>query len=371
MNKVNKDYYITAPLLPPMEEFTSNLKKIWSSGTLTNGGEFTQKLEKKLCNYIQVQNVSVLNSGTLALTIALKSLNLSGEIITTPFSHISTGLAIIWNNLKPVFVDVNQHDFNIDVDQIENAIGPKTSAILAVHIFGNPCRVEKIDEVAKKHNLKVIYDAAHCFGVEINNESVCNYGNLSVLSFHATKVFNCIEGGAIVTRDKFLKKKVDALKNFGLDENQQLVGYGLNAKMNEVQAAYGLVLLKHLKSAINKRKQASNWYREELSGVKGINLISVPENVKFNYSYFPIILNPFEINISVDEVVEKLQKKRIFPKRYFFPLITDYDLFKVYTRGSINTAQWCSKNVLCLPLSHELKYEQTRYIASVLKTAIK
>lgn len=366
MRKYDKRILVTKPFMPPLVELIPFLEEIWESGFLTNGGLMHEEFEKELGKYLGVEHICLLSSGTLALTIALKSLNLKGEVITTPFTHVSTAQAIYWNNLKPVFVDINEADLNIDTIEIERAITPKTSAILPVHIFGNPCKVEEINKLAQKYNLKVIYDAAHCFGVEFKGESICNFGDLSVLSFHATKVFNTIEGGAIVCRNEWTKKYIDALKNNGIDTNGQLMGYGLNAKMNEIQAAFGLVQLQHVNKAITSRKSATEKYRELLSGLKGLTVLGENEFVKYTYSYFPIVINSTEFGSTVENIVAYLEANGVFPKRYFYPLVSDYKEFNIYRRINLPIAESIAENIICLPLSHDIQSDEIEYIVSLL-----
>jgi dTDP-4-amino-4,6-dideoxygalactose transaminase len=342
------------------------LEKIWESGTLTNSGAMHSEFEKELCKFLNVKNICLLSSGTLALTIALKSLNLKGEIITTPFTHVATSQAIYWNNLKPVFVDINPFDLNIDISKIEQAITPDTCAILPAHIFGNPCNVEEIGKIAQKNNLKVIYDAAHCFNVEYKGESICNYGDLSVLSFHATKVFNCLEGGAIICHDKKTKEYIDSLKNTGIDSNGQLIGYGMNAKMNEIQAAFGLVQLKHVENAIINRKIAIKKYYELLRAVKGLTLLQEQEFVKYNYSFFPIIINPIEFGASRNDIVAYLEVNNIFPKKYFYPLVSDLAGFCSFKTDNMPIAENIAKNIICLPLSHEIQSNEIEFIVNLI-----
>ena len=353
--------------MPPMNEFQPYLERIWASGQLTNNGEIHKEFEKALCEFLGVKHICLFANASLALIIAIKVLDLKGEIITTPFTYVATSQAIYWNNLKPVFVDINETDFNINVEEIERAITPKTSAILPVHIFGNPCNVNKINELAKKYNLKVLYDAAHCFGVEINENSICNFGDLSVLSFHATKVFNTFEGGAIICKDEKTKQKIDALKNSGLDLNQNLLGYGLNAKMNEIQAAFGLVQLNHIDEIIEKRKKASQHYRELLKDINGIRFLNDFENVKHNYSYFPIIINIEIFGKTRDEIFEHLSDLNIVCRKYFYPLVSSYPGFNVFKSNDIRVAEKISKNIICLPLSHNISNSEINFIVDAIR----
>lgn len=368
MNKTNNNeqLLLMKPYMPPLHEFQPYLERIWESRRLTNGGTIHSEFEKALCNYLCVNHICLFANGTLALIIALKALNLKGEIITTPFTSVATAQSIYWNNLKPVFVDINENDLNINISEIERAITPNTTAILPVHIFGNPCNIDAINQLTQKHNLKVVYDAAHCFGVQLNETSLCNFGDLSVLSFHATKVFNTVEGGAIICHDKATKNYIDALKNSGQTPDYRLAGYGLNAKMNEIQSAFGLVELKYVDKVIAYRKTATLKYRELLENVKGLRLINDKKCVKHNYTYFPIIINPEEFGASRDELLFHLKSKNIFARKYFHPLITDYPEFNIYKTSDLSVARKISDNVLCLPLFHDISFnEQTAVVDAI------
>ena len=330
-----KKITVTSPLLPPLDELTPYLEDIWSRKWLTNNGYYHQELEKALCEFLDVRYISLFSNGTLALVTALQALDLKGEVITTPYSFVATSHSIMWNNLTPVFVDIDPHTFNIDPDQIEAAITEKTSAILPVHVYGNPCEHRAIQNIANKHNLKVIYDAAHAFGVEENAESILNFGDMSILSFHATKAYSTIEGGAVVSHTKEMKEKLDCLKNFGFDSETQISLLGSNAKMNEIQAAFGLATLKHIDESIEKRKKIAYQYRESIAKLKGIYFLDDIEGVRHNYSYFPIIINEDECGLSRDAIYEKLTENSVLARRYFYPLITDFELYK----NSDNTIQ--------------------------------
>ncbi|MCK9423107.1 MAG: DegT/DnrJ/EryC1/StrS family aminotransferase [Bacteroidales bacterium] len=350
------------PFMPPLHEFQSYLERIWESRQLTNGGDIHAEFEQALCAHLGVEHICLFANGTLALIIALKALDLKGEVITTPFTSVATTQAIYWNHLKPVFVDIGEPDLNIDTADIEKMITQHTGAILPVHIFGNPCDVGMIDILARKHNLKVIYDAAHCFGVELNGESICNFGDLSVLSFHATKVFNSFEGGAIICHDETTKKHIDALKNTGLGVDHRLVGYGFNAKMNEFQAAYGLLQLKYVDRVIAFRKVVALKYRELLKDVPGLRMLNEMKFVKYNYSYFPVIIDPDQFGATRDEVTAYLETKKIFARKYFHPLVSDFPEFDMYKKSDMAVAKKIADNVLCLPLCHDLSIEEIEII---------
>jgi len=359
--------HITKPLLPPLGDLIPYLEKIWDSGFITNSGFMTEEFESELCIYLGEKHLSLVSNGSMALALAIQVLQLKGEIITTAFTHISTAQSIYWNHLKPVFVDVNTSDFNIDINKIEEAITEETTAILAVHVFGNPCDIEGIERIARKHQLKVIYDAAHGFGVEYKGKSLCHYGDISILSFHATKVFNSIEGGAVICRDIATKKRVDALKNHGFDDEDRLVGYGLNAKMNELQAAYGLLQLKGITQAIENRKNAVMKYRALLKDISGVSFLEEQKDTKSNYSYFPILIEPKVFGKSRDEVYQFYKKDSIFTKRYFYPLVIDYKEFSIFKTRELPLAQRVAENILCLPLSHSIQSSDIERIVGLLK----
>ena len=344
---------VTSPLLPPLEELTPYLEDIWSRKWLTNNGHYHQKLETALCKYLNVPYISLFANGTLALITALQALELSGEVITTPYTFAATSNAIKWNNLKPIFVDIDPLSFNIDVSKIEAAITDKTTAILPVHVYGNPCDHSAIEKIAKKHNLKVIYDAAHAFGVKKNGDSILNFGELSILSFHATKTYSTIEGGAVVCHNLEMKQRLDTLKNFGFESETQMSMCGFNAKLNEIQAAFGLVSLLHVDGAIARRKKCSEFYFKYLKDIKGIALFQQAENVIHNYSYFPILVDESEFNMSRDELLEKFQQKNIFVRKYFYPLVSEFDVYEENHSDTLH-AKSISSKVLCLPIHDQL-----------------
>ncbi len=354
------------PYKPPLHEMTPYLEKIWASQHLTNGGPFHAELEKALCNYLKAEYISLFSSGTLALMIALKILNLKGEVITTPFTFPASVQALHWNNLKPVFADIYENDFNIDPLSLEGLITPNTCAILPVHTFGLPCRIDEITRISEKYNLPVIYDAAHSFGVLFSGTPLCNYGDLSVVSFHATKVFNTLEGGAVICHDESTKKQVDALKNNGIGTDYNLNGYGLNAKMNELQSAFGLCHLKHMDEVISGRQSATSTYKKLLQQIKGIKLLEPANNVKYNYTYLPVIIDPDEFGADRDELHLHLLKKNIITRKYFYPLVIDFPEFNIYKTIQLPVAKKISENILCLPLFHDISDEQlTRVVRSI------
>lgn len=360
---------ITQPDLPSLDSFIPLLKKIWDNKWLTNNGEFHQKLELELANYLNVPYISLFSNGTLALITALQALSISGEVITTPYSFVATTHSLWWNNIKPVFVDIDSEYGNIDANKIEAAITPKTSAILAVHVYGNPSNVEKIEEIAKKHNLKVIYDAAHAFGVELNGDNILNHGDLSILSFHATKVFNTFEGGAIISKTAEMKKQIDFLKNFGFLDEVTIVGAGINAKMNEFQAAIGLLQLNEHDSRINKRAIVFEHYVKNLANTKGIKIITPPKNSKHNYAYLPILVNKDEYGKTRDVLYNLLKKHNIFARRYFYPLISNIELYSTLpssSKSNLPIANRIADEVICLPIYPSLKLEIVDEITEII-----
>ncbi len=365
---ISPPIFVTQPDLPDLEEFIISLKKIWNSKWLTNNGEFHQEFEKELAEYLGVKYVSLFANGTLALVSALQVLRISGEVITTPYSFVATTHALWWNGITPVFVDIEPETCNIDYKKIEAAITPKTTAILPVHVYGNPCEVSEIEKIADIYGLKVIYDAAHAFGVKIDNNSISNYGDLSILSFHATKSFNTIEGGAIISHDEKTKKRIDYLKNFGFADEVTVVAPGINAKMNELQAAYGLLQLKAFDEHIEKRKKILQQYKKLLKGIKGIRLLKDNENVKHNYAYFPIFVNDY-YPLTRDELYYKLQENYIFGRRYFYPLISDFPPYRGLPSArysNLSVAKNISNQVICLPIFPALDLTSVDRIVQVI-----
>lgn len=361
--------YVTQPFLPPLEEFQPYLEKIWENKWLTNNGPFHQQLEKELCLYLGVKYISLFSNGTLALLTALQALDISGEVITTPYSFIATSHAIWWNKLIPVFIDVDPLNGNLDPKKIEGAITSKTSAIMPVHVYGNPCETIEIQSIAKKHSLKVIYDAAHAFGVKQNGESILNAGDLSVLSFHATKVFNTFEGGAIICHDAAMKQHIDDLKNFGFRDETIIVAPGINAKMNELQSAFGLLQLKYIDEAIQKRKEVAEKYRLMLHGIDGVEMLDINADVTWNYSYFPIFISN-KYRVSRDELYLKLKSYNINVRRYFYPLLSEFSPYKELTttiHGNLLFAREIANQVISLPIYPELQNETIELVCSIIK----
>ena len=365
----NKQILVTQPFLPPLEEFQEYLRQIWDSKWLTNNGKFHQELEKALCEYLGVKYISLFSNGTLALITALQELRITGEVITTPYSFVATTHALWWNNIKPLFVDIEPKTLNINPDKIEAAITPKTTAIMPVHVYGNPCNVQRIKEIAETYGLKVIYDAAHTFGVTINNNSVLNFGDLSVMSFHATKVYNTFEGGAIVCHDEATKKRIDNLKNFGFINETTVIAPGINAKMNEVQAAMGLLQLKYIDENINKRKHIAETYRENLKGIKGLTFLEDMPGVRHCYSYFPIFIDKDKYGKTRDELYEELKKNNIFGRRYFYPLISQFPTYRGLDSaqpGKMPVAEKFTEQVLCLPVYPGLEMNTVKTLCAFI-----
>lgn len=365
-----KKILVTQPQLPSLDDFIPMLEDIWESKWLTNNGKFHQKFEKELAEYLGVPFVSLFSNGTLALISALQVMRITGEVITTPYSFVATTHALHWNGIKPVFADVDPITLNLDPKKIEAAITPKTTAIMPVHVYGNPCDVEAIKEIADTYGLKVIYDAAHAFSVDLNGNSVLNYGDMSILSFHATKVFNTIEGGAIICKDEATKKRIDYLKNFGFAGETKVIAPGINAKMNELQAAYGLLQLKDIDVAISKRREVANLYKELLSEIKGISFLRDNEGVKHNYAYFPIFVDNKEYGKTRDELYEELKKHNIFGRRYFYPLISQFPTYsglQSAAAGNLPVAEGVTKKVICLPIYPDLSVDEVLRIINVIK----
>lgn len=370
MNSTLKPVYVTQPALPPLDEYLVYLKQIWESKILTNNGPFHQQFEKELAEYLGVQYLSVFANGTLALVTALQALRIMGEVITTPFSFVATTHSLWWNNIKPVFVDIEPQYFTIDPEKIEAAITPMTTAIMPVHVYGNPCQTDAIQKIADRYGLKVIYDAAHAFGVTVNGNSILNYGDLSILSFHATKAFNTVEGGAIICHNEETKRHIDHLKNFGFEDEVTVVEPGINAKMNELQAAYGLVQLKHIDDYIAKRKAIAELYRSRLSGINGIRILHDIEGIRHSYTYFPILIDSGTYGQTRDEVYEKLKSNNIYGRRYFYPLISQFPTYRgLASSNPVNlpVATDIAERVICLPIYPSLNFIDIESIVTVLR----
>ena len=348
---------VTSPLLPDRAEFELMLKEIWDSKWITNNGQFHKQLEKALCEYLKVPYISLFTNGTLPLLTALQALRITGEVITTPYSFVATTHSIWWNGCKPVFVDIEESTCGMDPDRIEAAITPHTTAIMPVHCYGKPCDMERIQAIADKYGLKVIYDAAHAFGVEVNGKSVLEQGDVATLSFHATKVYNTLEGGALVMHDEHMKTRIDYLKNFGFAGETEVVAPGINSKMDEVRAAYGLLNLKQVDEAIEKRHQVAVKYREALRSVKGIRFFDDMPGVRHNYSYFPIFIKAEEYGMTRDELYFKMKEQGVLGRRYFYPLISTFSTYRGLPSAASDNLPVATKianEVICLPMHHVL-----------------
>lgn len=360
--------YVTQPFLPPLEEFSEYLEQIWKNKTLTNGGPFHQQLEKALCEYLGVDHIALFNNGTIALITALQALKIKGEVITTPYSFVATAHSLLWNGIEPVFVDIDPKTLNLDPSKIEAAITSKTTAIMPVHCYGHPCDVDAIQEIADRHNLKVIYDAAHAFGVDCHCGSVLNHGDLSVLSFHATKVFNTFEGGAIVCPDAQTKRHIDQLKNFGFVDEVTVDIAGINGKMSEVNAAFGLLQLKYIDAALEGRKKVDELYRALLKEVKGIHCLENAGEKVANYSYFPILVEE-DYPFTRDELYQKLKDHNIFARRYFYPLISEFPMYHSMPSAlprNLPVATLATTKVICLPIYPDLMAETQQHIVDLI-----
>ena len=360
--------YVTKPELPPLEEFLPYLEKIWASRVLTNNGPFHQELESALCAYLGVKHISLFTNATIALVTALQALRISGEVITTPYSFVATAHSLTWNGVRPVFVDIDPDTLNLDPLKIEAAITPQTTAIMPVHCYGNPCDVDAIESIASKYNLRVIYDAAHAFGVDCHCGSVLTHGDLSVLSFHATKVFNTFEGGAIVCPDAHTKQRIDQLKNFGFVDETTVIAPGINGKMSEFNAALGLVQLRHVDAAIAARAAVDANYRQLLTDVEGVTCLPEPKHSKANYSYFPVLIDP-RYGRSRDAINDKLKTQNIFARRYFYPLISEFPMYQGLpsaTRANLPVASEAANQVLCLPIYPNLSPEIQRQVVDCI-----
>ena len=360
---------VTSPLLPDLNEFNELLGQIWDSKWITNNGSFHKKLEAALCEYLKVPYVSLFTNGTLPLLTALQALRVTGEVITTPYSFVATTHSIWWNGCRPVFVDIDPATGNIDPDRIEAAVTPKTTAIMPVHVYGKPCDTKRIQEIADKYGLKVIYDAAHAFGVEVDGESILNAGDMSTLSFHATKVYNTIEGGAMVMHDFETKKRIDYLKNFGFANEVEVVGPGINSKMDEMRSAYGLLNLKQVDAAIEARHQVAIRYREALRNIEGITFFDDMPGVRHNYSYFPVFVDGEKYGMTRDELYFRMKENGVLGRRYFYPLISEFSTYRGLpsaTRENLPNAHKMADSVICLPMHHALKSEELEQIISIV-----
>lgn len=368
---MEKQLTVTSPLMPDLDEYNELLKDIWQKKWITNNGAYHKKLESALCEYLKVPYISLFTNGTLPLITALQALHITGEVITTPFSFVATTHSIWWNGIRPVFVDIDPSNCGLDPEKIEAAITPKTTAIMPVHCYGKPCDTKRIQEIAGKYGLKVIYDAAHAFGVEVNGNSILNEGDISTLSFHATKVFNTIEGGAMVMHDAETKKRIDYLKNFGFANETTVVAPGINSKMDEMRAAYGLLNLKQVDSAIEARHRLAVQYREGMKEVPGIRFFEDMPGVKHNDSYFPIFVNEEEYGMSRDALYDLLKSHNILGRRYFYPLISTFSTYKGLPSAipeNLPVATRLANEVICLPMHHLLCADDVQRVIETIIT---
>lgn len=365
-----KTVTVTSPLLPPLEEFVPYLEDIWKRKWLTNNGFYHKELEAALCSYLKVPYISLFTNGTLPLMCALQALRITGEVITTPYSFVATTHSLWWNGIKPVFVDIDENTGNMDPDKIEAAITPRTTAIMPVHVYGKPCDTKRIQEIADKYGLKVIYDAAHAFGVEVNGESILNAGDMSTLSFHATKVYNTVEGGALICHDEKTKQRIDYLKNFGFAGETTVVAPGINGKMDEIRSAYGLLNLKYVDAAIEARHRVAVKYREGLKDVPGIRYMEDMPGVRHNYSYFPIFVDAEKYGMTRDELYFKMKEHNILGRRYFYPLISEFSTYRGLESAKpelLPNAHKMADSVICLPMYHTLTNEDVEKIIGIIK----
>ncbi len=371
MDKFMQPINVTKSFLPPVNEFKYYIDKIWDSNWLTNNGEFHNEFEKEIENYLKVSYCTLFCNGHLALDIAIKALKLKGEVITTPFTFASTTHAITMNGLLPRFCDISMDDYNIDVSKIEKLINENTCAIIPVHVFGSPCNVYEIERISKKYKIPVIYDAAHCFGVEIGGEAIGIFGDISMISFHATKVFNSIEGGVLTYSDEKLKYKLNCLKNFGITGPETVEMIGMNAKMNEFQAAMGLLNLKYIEKEINERKRVTNRYKRGLKELEGIRVLKENNNVKYNYSYFPILVDEKKVSCDRDLIYERLKEFNVFTRKYFYPIVTEYECYRdKYSTADTPNAKYVSDRILTLPIYGSLTDYEVDKICNLIKKII-
>ena len=364
-----KPIYVTRPFMPPLDQFCHGLEEIWDNRWLTNDGPVLQRYTERMKDFLDVRNVTLFNNGTLALQIGLQGLGITGEVITTPFSFVATTHALHWNKIRPVFCDIEPDHYTLDPKKVEAAITPWTTAILAVHVFGYPCNLEALADIARRHNLKLIYDAAHAFGVKIDGKSIAQYGDLSMFSFHATKIYHTMEGGMLTFPNPSLKTEIDYLKNFGFKNEVEVVMPGTNAKMNEMQALMGLSILGYLPQLIEKRRTITERYRQQLQSIPGIHPPPLPsDTIQYNYGHFPIEVDKREYGISRDQLYKGLKEYNIFTRRYFYPLICDFACYQnVPVADPLKTARRVAKRILSLPIYYDLELDQVDVICEVIR----
>jgi len=369
MKKFDKPIYVTRPFLPPLEEFTEGLKEIWGSHLLTNRGPILRRYEQRLSEFFDTPNVCLFNNGTLALQIALQAMGISGEVITTPFTFVATTHALYWNKIRPVFVDIEPDYYTLDPEAVEAAITPWTTAILAVHVYGHPCKLDALAEIARRHNLRLIYDAAHAFGVTVDGKSICHFGDMSLFSFHATKLYHSIEGGMLSFQDAGLKITLDYLKNFGFKNETEVVMPGTNAKMNEFQALMGILVLRHLDGLIERARKIDAVYRKRLKEVPGIKFPPTqPNNVAYNYAYEPVEIIEEEFGMSRDALYQKLKEFNVHSRRYFYPLLCDYACYQgLSVKDPLIVSRRVAERILTLPIYDDLKIAEVEMICDIIQ----
>ena len=368
IERFEKPIYVTRPFLPPLEEFCNGLKEIWGNHWLTNNGPIVQRFCQQLSNYFETNNVCLFNNGTLALQIGLEGMGIAGEVITTPFTFVATTHALFWNKIRPVFVDIEPNYYTLDPEKVEAAITPWTTAILPVHVFGHPCNVHALADIARRYNLRLIYDAAHAFGVRVGNKSLAHFGDMSMFSFHATKLYHSLEGGMLTFQDSGLKSILDYLKNFGFKNEVEVVMPGTNAKMNEMQALMGSMILGYLDELIEKRRKITEIYRERLNDISGIKLPPMlPADVKYNHAYMSIEVHEKEFGISRDKLYEELKKYNIYTRRYFYPLICDYSCYRsISVKDPLTVARKVASRILILPIYCDLSLDDAQQICDII-----
>lgn len=363
-----KPVYVTRPFLPSLEDFRDGLKEIWESHWLTNNGPILKRYTRELENYFETDNICLFNNGTLALQIGLQGMGISGEAITTPFTFVATTHALYWNKIRPVFVDIEPDYYTLDPEKVEAVITPWTTAILAVHVFGYPCKLNALADIARRHNLRLIYDAAHAFGVTVGDKSIAHFGDMSMFSFHATKLYHSIEGGMLTFKDSGVKKTFDYLKNFGFENEVEVVMPGTNAKMNEMQALMGSMVLEHFDAQIEKSRQIAALYREKLKDVRGIHLVpELPKDVRYNYAYMPVEVDEKEFGMSRDQLYKELKKYNIYSRRYFYPLVCDFACYKsVAVKDPLTVARKVAERILTLPIYYDLGLDDVQRICDII-----
>jgi dTDP-4-amino-4,6-dideoxygalactose transaminase len=361
--------FVTKPFLPPLEEFRQGLEEMWSSRWLTNDGPILRRFTENLSNFFETDNICLFNNGTLALQIALQGMGISGEVITTPFTFVATTHALFWNKIRPVFVDIEPDYYTLDPEKVEAAITPWTTAILAVHVYGHPCKLDALADIARRHNLRLIYDAAHAFGVNVNGKPIAHYGDLSMFSFHSTKLFHSIEGGMLIFREAGLKRLFDYLKNFGFKSEVEVVMPGTNAKMNEMQALMGTQILSYLEMIIKKRAKITEVYRNRLKGIQGIRLAPrLSSDVQYNHAYMPIEVDEEAFGMNRDTLYEMFKKWNVYTRRYFYPLICDYSCYRsISVNGSLNIARRVADRILALPIYDSLELSDVETICDIIE----